>query len=183
MYILISSCNHNYRLIISSNLLIFFSGRYSIYINIITTKRYPYLSHFFILLHTHIYIYIYIYIYIVCSPTWEAVSHQPGQTSTRNLQRHGQLPVGYRSYESQTWPIKWNSFFQAPVVPTLLYGCTTWTLTKRIEKKLDGNYTKMLREILNKSRKQHPTKQQLYGHLPPITKTIKIRRTRHAGHS
>ena len=26
------------------------------------------------------------------------------------------------------------------------------------------------------------TKQQLYGHLPPITKTIQIRRTRHAGH-
>ena len=32
------------------------------------------------------------------------------------------------------------------------------------------------------SRRQHPTKQQLYGHLPPITKTIKIRRARHAGH-
>ena len=40
----------------------------------------------------------------------------------------------------------------------------------------------MRRTILNKSWGQHPTKQQLYGHLPPITKTIKIRRTRHAGH-
>ena len=40
----------------------------------------------------------------------------------------------------------------------------------------------MLRTILNKSWRQYPTKQQLYGHLPPITKTIKIRRTRHAGH-
>ena len=28
---------------------------------------------------------------------------------------------------------------------------------------------------------QHPTKRQLYGHLPPITKTIQARRTRHAG--
>ena len=28
-----------------------------------------------------------------------------------------------------------------------------------------------------------PTKQQQYGHLPPITKTIKDRRTKHAGHS
>ena len=54
----------------------------------------------------------------------------------------------------------------------LLYGCTTWTLTKQMEKKLDGNYTRMLRAILNKSWNQHPTKQQLYGHLPPITKTI-----------
>ena len=51
-----------------------------------------------------------------------------------------------------------------------------------MEKKLDGNYTRMLQAILNKSWGQHPTKQQLYGHLPPITKTIKVRRTRHAGH-
>ena len=57
-----------------------------------------------------------------------------------------------------------------------------WTLTKRLEKKLDGNYTRMLRAILNKSWQQHPTRHQLYGHLPPITKTIQVRRTRHAGH-
>ena len=50
------------------------------------------------------------------------------------------------------------------------------------KKKLDSNYTRMLRAILNKSWRQHPTMQYLYGHLPPITKTIKIRRTRHAGH-
>ena len=74
------------------------------------------------------------------------------------------------------------SFFQAAVVSILLYGCTTWTLTKRLEKKLDGNYTRILRAILNKSRRQHPTRHQLYGHLPPITKTIQVRRTRHAGH-
>ena len=40
----------------------------------------------------------------------------------------------------------------------------------------------MLRAVLNKSRRQHPTRHQLYGHLPPITKTIQVRRTRHAGH-
>ena len=44
-----------------------------------------------------------------------------------------------------------GSFFQAAVVSILLYGCTTWTLTKRLEKKLNGNYTRMLRAILNKS--------------------------------
>ena len=75
-----------------------------------------------------------------------------------------------------------RSFFQAAVVSILLYGCTTWTLTKRLEKKLDGNYTRMLRAILNKSWRQHPTRHQLYGHLPPITKTIQVRRTRHARH-
>ena len=64
----------------------------------------------------------------------------------------------------------------------LLYGCSTWTLTKWMEKKLDGNYTRMLRAMLNRSWRQHPTKQRLYGHRPPIKKTIQIRRTRHAGH-
>ena len=75
-----------------------------------------------------------------------------------------------------------RSFFQAAVTSILLYGCTTWTLTKRLEKKLDGNYTRMLWAILNKFWRQHPTMLQLYGHLPPITKTIQVRRTRHAGH-
>ena len=73
-------------------------------------------------------------------------------------------------------------FFQAAVTSILLYVCPTWTLTKRLEKKLDGNYTRMLRAILNKSWRQHPIRHQLYGHLPPITKTIQVRRTRHAGH-
>ena len=75
-----------------------------------------------------------------------------------------------------------RSFFQAAVVSILLYGYTTWTLTKRMEKKLDSNYTRMLQAILNKIWRQHPTKQQLYSHLPPITKTIQVRRTRHAGY-
>ena len=73
-----------------------------------------------------------------------------------------------------------RSFFEAVVVLILLYGCTTWTLTKRMEKKLDGTYKRILRAILNKSWRQHPTKQQLYVALPPITKTIQVRRTRHA---
>ena len=75
-----------------------------------------------------------------------------------------------------------RSFFQAVVVSILLYGCTTWTLTKRLEKKLDGNYTRMLWALLNKSWRQHTTVHQLYSHLRPITKTIQARRTRLAGH-
>ena len=64
----------------------------------------------------------------------------------------------------------------------LLYQCTTWTLIKPTEKKLDGNYTRMLCAALNNSWRQHPSKQQLYGYLPPMMKTIQVRRTRHAGH-
>ena len=82
--------------------------------------------------------------------------------------------------EGKSWIQR--SFFQAAVVSILLYGCTTWMLNKRMEKKLDGNNTRMLRGILNKSWRQHHTKHQLYGHLPPIMKTIKVRRTKHAVH-
>ena len=49
-----------------------------------------------------------------------------------------------------------RSFFQAAVVSILLYGCTTLTLTKQMEEKLDGNYTRILPAILNKSWRQHP---------------------------
>ena len=77
----------------------------------------------------------------------------------------------------------WNkSFFQAVIISILLYECTTRMLTKHIKKKRDGNYTTMFRSVLNKSWRKHPTKQQLYRHLPSITKTIQVRWTRHVGH-
>ena len=44
-----------------------------------------------------------------------------------------------------------RSFFQAAVTSIPLYKCTTWTLTKRLEKKLDGNYTRMLRATPHKT--------------------------------
>ena len=51
-----------------------------------------------------------------------------------------------------------------------------------MEKKLDGNYSRMQRVVLNKSWRQHPTKQQQCSYRPPVSKTINIRQTRHAGH-
>ena len=72
--------------------------------------------------------------------------------------------------------------FQSAFVSILLNECSSWTLTKRTEKKLDGNYTRIPRAILNKSWRQQLTKQQLYGHLPPITKPIQVRRARHGVH-
>ena len=61
------------------------------------------------------------------------------------------------------------------------YGYITLTLiTIRLEKKLDGNFTMMLRAILSKSWKQHPTKLKLCGYLPPISQTIQVKQTRHA---
>ena len=111
------------------------------------------------------------------------------------------LKLKFLIAQTETWPAKelaainrlsvlWKSdltdkmkrsFFQAAIVSILLYGCTTWTLTKRQEKRLDGNYTRILQTILNRFWREQPTKQQ-YGHLLPIAKTIQIRRTRYAGH-
>ena len=62
----------------------------------------------------------------------------------------------------------------------LLYPCTTWTLTKRVEKKLDGNYIRILRatkKILEATSYETIAVEPLTSHL----KTIKVRRTRHAG--
>ena len=53
-------------------------------------------------------------------------------------------------------------------------GCVWWTLSSILK------FDRLA--ILNKSWQQHPTRHQLYGHLPPITKTIQVRQTRHAGH-
>ena len=64
----------------------------------------------------------------------------------------------------------------------VLNGCTTWTLTKHIERKFGDNCTRMQWASLNKSQNQHPTKQQLHGHQPPISKTIQIRWIRHVGY-
>ena len=89
------------------------------------------------------------------------------------------LSVIWKSYLTDKMK---RSSFQEAVVSILLYGCTIWTLTKRMEQKLDGNYTRMRGVILKKSWRQHPTKHQLYRHPPPTTKTIEARRTRHAGH-
>ena len=51
-----------------------------------------------------------------------------------------------------------RSVFQAAIVSILLYGCTTWMLTKRLVKRIDGNNTRMLLTILNRSWRKHPTK-------------------------
>ena len=69
-----------------------------------------------------------------------------------------------------------QDFFQANAV-------STGTLTKSIKKKQDGNYTKVLCAVLNKSWKQQSTKLYLYSHRPPISQTIQVRQTRYKTNS
>ncbi|CAM1310925.1 Uncharacterised protein r2_g2127 [Pycnogonum litorale] len=74
--------------------------------------------------------------------------------------------------------------FQHPtrVESVLMYGATACTVTKTLESKLDGTYTRMLRAILNISWRTHPPKQQLYGKSPPISDILQQRPMRFAGH-
>ena len=81
--------------------------------------------------------------------------------------------ISISDWSDVDWLLIWKSdlsdeiklnFFQAAILSIIQHGCTIWTLTKRREKKLDENCTRMLRAILNKSWKIHPTKQQLEKH-------------------
>ena len=58
-----------------------------------------------------------------------------------------------------------QNFFLAAVVSILLYWCTSWMLTKCIEKKLDVNCTRMLWAILKATYLEITTVQPLTFHL------------------
>lgn len=45
-----------------------------------------------------------------------------------------------------------------------------------------GTYRRMPRAVLGVSRKEHKTKKELWGHLPKITDTMKMRRLWFIGH-
>ena len=74
------------------------------------------------------------------------------------------------------------SFFRACVESILLYGAETWTMKKELQDRLYGTYTRLLMCVKNISWKTHPTKEQIYGDLPPITTTVARRRAIFAGH-
>ena len=72
--------------------------------------------------------------------------------------------------------------FKTLIEPILLYGSETWTLSSKLQKRVDGTYTRLLMRIKNISWKRHPTKQQIYNDLPQVSKIIKRRRVQFAGH-
>ena len=80
----------------------------------------------------------------------------------------------------------WSSMLSNFLVFHTSGGCVHTTLWMH---HIDTDYvyrekacTGMLWATLSKSWKQHPTKQQLYGYLLPISKTIQIRWTWHVGY-
>ena len=73
-------------------------------------------------------------------------------------------------------------FFRACVESILIYNSETWTITRAMEIKIDGLYTKLLRRVLNVSWMDHVPNTELYGDLPLLSSTIRQRRLRFAGH-
>jgi hypothetical protein len=72
--------------------------------------------------------------------------------------------------------------FSATVESVLLYGCEAWTVTPKLEKQLNGCYTRLLRTVHNVHWSKHMTNQELYSGQPKISDKIKKRRLRFAGH-
>ena len=72
--------------------------------------------------------------------------------------------------------------FRASVEPILLYGSQTWTLSKKLEKRLDGTYTRLLMRAQNLSWKRHPPISDIYGNLPRVSTLVRSRRVQFAGH-
>ena len=77
-----------------------------------------------------------------------------------------------------------HRIFAATVESVLLYGCEAWTITNKVERDLDGCYTRMLRTVYNIHWQQHMTNKELYGDLPKLSQKIRERerRGRFAGH-
>ena len=73
-------------------------------------------------------------------------------------------------------------FFLATVESILLYGYEAWSMSKSMEKSLNGTYTRMLRKALDVHWSSHTTNAQLYGNLPRVSDKIASRRLQLAGH-
>jgi hypothetical protein len=72
--------------------------------------------------------------------------------------------------------------FKALIEPILLYGSETWTMTRAMEKNIDGCYTNLLKRVQNLNWKDHPTLIQIYNGLPRISSVLSSRRLRFSGH-
>ena len=54
-------------------------------------------------------------------------------------------------------------------------------MKKEFQDRLDGTYTRLLMRVQNISWREHKTKEQIYGDIPPISTTVAQRRVRFAG--
>ena len=81
-------------------------------------------------------------------------------------------------WTSKLLPVTTIRPFRVTVESVLLYGSETWTVTKKLEKSVNGCYTRMLRTALHVHWRQHMNNQELYRSLPRVSETICARRLR-----
>ena len=85
-------------------------------------------------------------------------------------------------WKSNLKPDLKKRFFVATVESILIYGCESWAVNDKMEKMLNGTYTRMLRRVLNVHWSSHTTNEQLSGKLPLLSDKIAARRLQLAGH-
>ena len=82
-------------------------------------------------------------------------------------------------WTSKLLPVTTIRPFRVTVESVLLYGSETWTVTKKLEKSVNGCYNRMLRTALHVHWRQHMNNmQELYRSLPRVSETICARRLR-----
>ena len=117
----------------------------------------------------------------MCFNQGDDISTQNGG-SLKLVDKFTYLGSSISSTKNTRLAIKWNPIFPSSGRVKTTIWMHHMDTDKTHGKKLDGSCAIMLRDILNKCWRQHPIKQQLYGQLPPISKTIQIRRTRLTEH-
>ena len=95
-------------------------------------------------------------------------------------QDEGNIEIKYLE-EPQRMPVCGNCGTSSPVI--VLCGSEAWTLTKSLEKQLNGCYTRLLRMVFNVHWKEHMTNEELYGTMMRVTDKIQEHRMWFAGHN
>ena len=72
--------------------------------------------------------------------------------------------------------------FKITIETILLYGSGTWTINKKLRRKIVGYYTKLLRMVLHVLWHDNISDKILYNEMPLITDVINIRRMIIGGH-
>ena len=106
--------------------------------------------------------------------------HKTKLNETKPLHHQSVIKIPQRRNLSAKSCIRFNSVYLVKV--TIWFGLVLWHINYCRLLNVKPIFIHINSSISNKSWQQHPTRHQLYGHLPPITKTIQVRRTRHAGH-
>ena len=126
---------------------------------------------------------IYIYIYIYTFAFFEYLYGTIGGTSLKLVDKFTYLGSSVSSAEKDIDALLMNALTTIDRLSIIWKSDLTDKMKRNFfQAAVVSILTRMLRAILNKSWKQHPTRYQLYVHLPLITKTIQARRTTHVEH-